>query len=96
MRALFIKKIAALGFPAEEFGLHSMRSGGTTASANAKVPDRIFKRHGQCKSENAKDGYVKNSVKSRLAVSRNIRLYLVLMQCSLWLCAYCQPTAVVA
>ena len=39
------KKIADLGFPAQEFGLHSLRSGGATAAANADVPDRIFKRH---------------------------------------------------
>ena len=28
-------------------GTHSLRSGGTTAAANAGVPDRRFKRHGR-------------------------------------------------
>ena len=55
-----------------------MRSGGATAAANAKVLDRIFKRHGHWKSENAKDGYVKDSLESRLVVSKNIGLYLLL------------------
>ena len=44
--SLFLKKIAALGFPAQEFDLHNIRSGGATAATNAQVPDRIFKRHG--------------------------------------------------
>ena len=56
------------------FGVHSLRSGGATAAANAGVPDRHFKRHGRWKSETAKDGYVKDSLSSRLQVSRNIGL----------------------
>ena len=35
-----------LGFPSRLFGLHSLRSGGATAAANAGVNDRLFKRHG--------------------------------------------------
>ena len=45
MRSL--KKMAQLGFPAQDFSLHSLRAGGATAAANAKVPDCIFKRHGR-------------------------------------------------
>jgi len=45
-----------VGFPALEFEL---RSGGVTATANAGVSDRLFKRHGRWKSENANDGYIK-------------------------------------
>ena len=44
--------------------------------ANAKVPDCLFKRHGRWKSEIAKDGYVKDSLDSRLEVSKNLGLYL--------------------
>ena len=61
-----------------------MRSGGATAAANANVPDRIFKRHGRWKSENAKDGYVKDSLENRLEVSRKIGLYLQCVTHSLW------------
>ena len=53
LRDLFNRKFDALGFPAREFGLHSLRAGGATAAANAKVPDRLFKRHGRWKSESA-------------------------------------------
>ena len=74
MRELFKKKSTEIGHPAEEFGLHSLRAGGATAAAKAGVPDRVFKRHGRWKSEIAKDGYVEDSVESRLAVSRKIGL----------------------
>jgi len=38
LRELFNKNIAALGFLAHEFGLHSLRAGGATAAANARSP----------------------------------------------------------
>lgn len=75
LRELFKKKVADLGLPPSNFGLHSLRAGGATAAANAKVPDRLFKRHGRWKSENAKDGYVKDHLQSRLEVSRSLGLY---------------------
>jgi len=78
MSDLYNKKLTSSGFSATEFGLHSLRSGGATAAANAGVPDRLFKRHGQWKSENAKDGYVKDSIESRLQVSKKLGLYLVI------------------
>ena len=55
------------------------------AAANANVPDRCFNRHGRWKSENAKDGYIKDKVESRLRVSKSLGLYLGLYtQPSLW------------
>ena len=51
-------------------GTRSLRSGGATAAANAGVPDRPFKRHGRWASESAKDGYVEDSLSSRLSVSK--------------------------
>ena len=74
MRELFLAKLNELGFDSKQFGLHSLRSGGASAAANAGVPDRLFKRHGRWKSETAKDGYVKDSVKSRLSVSKSLNL----------------------
>ena len=46
LRDLFNKKVAALGFPAHELGLHSLRAGRATAAANAKVPDCLSKGTG--------------------------------------------------
>ena len=77
LRDLFRKKLDCLGFPSGDFGLHSLRAGGASAAANAKVPDRLFKRHGRWRSENAKDGYIKDDVESRLKVSKSLGLYLL-------------------
>ena len=37
-----------------------------------EVPDRLFKRHGRWRSENAKDGNVEDSLEERLRVSRSL------------------------
>ena len=64
--------LQSLGFPAIDFGVHSLRSAGATAAARAGVPDRLFKHHDHWHSETAKDGYVKDSISSRLMVSKNL------------------------
>jgi len=69
---LIREKLDGLGYSAVEFTPHSLRAGGATAAADAGVPDRVFKRHGRWKSENAKDGYVKDSLEKRLSVSKNL------------------------
>jgi len=51
-------------------GTHSLRTGGATAAANAGIPDRLFKRHGRWSTDSAKDDYVKDSLSSRLSVSK--------------------------
>ena len=43
-----------------------------TRLANADVADRLFQRHGRWKSVAAKDGYVDDSLDSRLSVSKNL------------------------
>ena len=74
LRELFKAKLQELGYNPANYGLHSLRAGGATAAANAGVPDRLFKRHGRWKSENAKDGYIEDSVHSRLSVSQKLGL----------------------
>ena len=56
--------MSKLGFEAAEFGLHSLRSGGATAAANAGEPNRLFKLRESCRSSNTKDGHVKDSGKT--------------------------------
>ena len=73
-RKLVLQKPAALGLDPKRFGLHSLRPGGASAAANAGIPNGLFKRHGQWHSENAKDGYVKDFLETRLSVSRDIGL----------------------
>ena len=70
MRELLLAKLSELGYDAKQFGLHSLRSGGSTAAVNAGVPDRLFRRHGRWTPETDKDGYIKDSVKSLLSVSK--------------------------
>ena len=72
MRELLLQKLAELGLDAKQFGLHSLRCGGASGAAIAGVPDRLFKPHGRWRSENAKYGYVKDSLESRLSVSKSI------------------------
>ena len=61
-------------------GTHSLRGGGATAAANVDVPDRLFKRHGRWASKSAEDGYVQDSLSSRLSVSKISRAYCFLIQ----------------
>ena len=70
-RELVLEKLTLLGL---DKSLHSLRSGGASAAANAGVPDCLFKRHGRWKSERTKDGYVEDKLDSRLTVSKNLGL----------------------
>ena len=74
VRELVLENLQQLGFDPKQFGLHSLRSGGASAAANAGVPDRWFKRHGRWLSENAKDGYVKDKLEDRLRVTKSLGL----------------------
>ena len=74
MRELLLEKLEAIGLNPKLYGLHSLHAGGATAAANAGVPDRLFKRHGRWRSENAKDGYVKDSLANRLSVTKDMGL----------------------
>ena len=69
-----LEKLVAIGLDKRQFGVHSLRSGGASAAAQASVPDRWFKRHGRWRSENAKDGYIKENLQDRLQVSRSLGL----------------------
>lgn len=74
MRELFIEAFKPFVSDIKSYGLHSLRSGGATISANNGVGDRLFKRHGRWRSETAKDGYVKDSMEDILRVSLNLGL----------------------
>ena len=74
VREAVLEKIEAIGLDKRQYGLHSLRAGGASAAANAGVPNRMFKRHGRWRSKNAKDGYVEDSLTSRLQVSKAIGL----------------------
>lgn len=73
-RELLLEKFKELGYDTTTLGVHSFRSGGATRAANSGVPDRLFKRHGRWRSDNAKDGYIKDSLEARLSVSGQLGL----------------------
>ena len=77
-RELLPNCLAELGFPKSSFGLHSLRSGGASAAANAGISDHLFKRHGRWKFDRLKDSYVKDNINSLLLVSRSLGLILKL------------------
>ena len=62
LREQFKAKLKFLGYQADQFGIHSLRAGGASTAANAEVPDRLFKRRGRWRSENAEDGYIEDSL----------------------------------
>ena len=73
-RDSFLAAIESVGLKKELYGLHSLRSGGASAAANAGIPDRVFKRHGRWSLEKAKDGYVKDKLAVLLLVSSSLGL----------------------
>jgi len=73
-KEVLLKKIVDVGLDPKSFSWHSFRSGGASATANGGISDRTFKRHSRWRSENAKDGYVGDSLENRLAVSLSLGL----------------------
>ena len=74
VRELLRTYFQKVGVDGSNIALHSLRSGGASAAANAGVSDRLFKRHGGWKTDTAKDGYVKDSLADLLLVSRALKL----------------------
>ena len=72
-RECILKRLKLVA-PELNLGLHSLRSGGATKAANSDVNERCWKRHGRWKSDTSKDGYVADSVASRLQVSKHLGL----------------------
>ena len=73
-REIFIEAFSPLVPNIKQFGLHSLRIGGATKAANNGIKDRLLKRHARWRSEQAKDGYVKDSINERLEVSKSLGL----------------------
>ena len=73
-RTLILNAFDSVGEDSKSLGLHSLRSGGATAAAKSSIPDRLFKKHGRWHSDMSKDRYVKEDVKQKLVVSKNLGL----------------------
>ena len=57
-----------------KFNTHSARSSGATLAASSGVSERNLQRHGRWASVTAKNIYVKDSLASRLEVSKALSL----------------------
>ena len=69
-----LQAFVKLGYPKNLFGFHSLRARGDSVAANAGVSDRLFKRHGRWKTDQAKDGYIKDKLDSLLSVSKSLHI----------------------
>ena len=70
IRDTIMAAMELIGLDRKLFELHSFRRGGATEAAKRDVPDRLFKKHGRWKSDNAKDGYVSEDLETCISVSR--------------------------
>ena len=57
-----------IGENPKSYGAHNLRADGVTTAANAGTSDRLFNRHGVCKSGRAIDAYIKDNLNSLLSV----------------------------
>ena len=74
IREIFKDYISEITTTPENFGLHSLRSGGASAAANNVISDRLISKKGRWSSEKARNGYIKDSVVKRLTVSNTLEL----------------------
>ena len=55
------------------YGVHSHRARGASAAAALGVPDRLFQRQGEWRSERSKNNYIQESMESLLTVTNTIQ-----------------------
>ena len=76
-REILRDSLKQLGYNPDDYGLHSLRSGGITSvvrnSCNS-VSERLLKMHGRWKTDAAKDMYVEESLDNRLQVTKFLGL----------------------
>ena len=70
-REIFLDTLGNIGYDKTKFCLHSLRSGGVSVAAQNNVSDRLLRAHGRWVTDKSKDGYIEDSLYSKLAVSRN-------------------------
>ena len=69
---ILLKALDDIDFDKSRFDLHSLRSGGASTAANKGVSERLLKAHGRWSSDRAKDGYIKDNLRSQMSVSLNL------------------------
>ena len=56
----------------KNWGLHSLRASEASVAAQQGISDRLISKQGRWSSETARNGYIQDSVESRLQVSRSL------------------------
>ena len=73
-RECIVKKLKLVA-PELDLGIHSLRASGASMAANSDgVNERCLKRHGRWVTDIATDGYIKDTLDKRLAVSKTLKL----------------------
>ena len=68
------KLLKSIGLKPELYGLHSMRSGGTSLAAALGLPDHLIMHHGGWRSESSKNRYIKETKAVLFDISRSFKL----------------------
>ena len=71
-REILLKALDDIGFDKSRFCLHSLRSEEASTAANKGVSERLLKAYGRSSSDRAKDGYIKDNLRSQMLVSLNL------------------------
>lgn len=71
---IFHENLNKLQINSSDYGLHSYRSGGASEAANNGISDRLISKHGRWSSDSARNGYIKDNKRRRLAVSSSLGL----------------------
>ena len=71
-REQILQAIKQIGLDEKLYGTHSLRAGGATFTANAGIPDRLFKKHGRWMSDKSKDIYVQENLDTLLSVTKSM------------------------
>ena len=76
-REILRDSLSQLGYNPNDYGLHSLRSGGATSAVHYSghsIPERLLKIHGRWKSDSAKDMYAQENLENRLQVTKSLGL----------------------
>ena len=73
-RELFSKQLREIGLDPSLYGLHSLRSGGTTEAAAWGISERLIQRHGGWRSEVSMNMYIQETKNALLRVSKSLGL----------------------
>ena len=76
LREIIKEAISSIGLDPKQYSAHSLRSGGVSFMANSQGNNpnlnRLLKLQGRWKSDTSKDMYVKDSLESRLTLTKTL------------------------